>query len=221
MTRSASAVVVRVVVAGGLTFGRYAIRQALQDRPDIVVVGEAEGIAEAAREVQEGEARVLIYDASADVDRGLRSAAAIHRRAPRAGVVVVTDVPSRERPAGALRVSEDVSEILGPETTRDQLIGAVLRVAASEDAPRGIVHEARRRAGPGNGRRAGSRPPLNHAEVSVARAIAEGDTDREIADRLAIPVATVKSHIRSILRKMGAVNRTSAITAAFRSRVLE
>jgi DNA-binding NarL/FixJ family response regulator len=157
-------------------------------------------------------------------DDGLRSLEVIRRQAPRTHVLLIADDPSGEVLFHA--VSMGVSGVLGCDTTRDELIHAVRRLGSGgtlpeTPRPHDSFDSMRRRGAPRNGRRAGPGRSLNRQEVSVVRAIAEGHTDREIADHLAIPIATVKSHVRSILRKTGAVNRTGAITAAFRNRVLE
>ncbi len=214
----------RVVVAGGRTFGRYAIRQALVDAHGILVVGEAMGGPEAAREARESQAHVLIYDASMGGDNGLRSLEVIRRQSPRTHVLLIADDPSGEVLFRA--VSMGVSGVLGCDTTRDELIRAVRRLGSGGTSPetttpQDLLDSARGRGGPRSIRRSGPRRSLSRQEVSIVRAIAEGHTDREIADHLAIPIATIKSHVRSILRKTGAVNRTGALAAAFRNRVLE
>ncbi|NMO02286.1 helix-turn-helix transcriptional regulator [Gordonia sp. TBRC 11910] len=53
---------------------------------------------------------------------------------------------------------------------------------------------------------------LTGREIDVMRLIALGASNAEIADRLAISVETVKSHVKKILRKVGAVNRSEAIS---------
>lgn len=62
--------------------------------------------------------------------------------------------------------------------------------------------------------------PLSQREEMVVRAMASGDTDSEIARNLGVAVPTVKTHVRSILRKTNSRNRTAAIATAFRVGVL-
>ena len=81
--------------------------------------------------------------------------------------------------------------------------------------------------GPIGQRLAGERPPAGHRpdsweerpersltprEREVLGLIAEGARDREIADQLVLTESTVKSHVQSILRKLGARNRTEAVS---------
>ena len=55
---------------------------------------------------------------------------------------------------------------------------------------------------------------LTQREVEVIRLVAAGKTDREIAEELIISVNTVGNHVRSILNKTGASNRTEAAAYA-------
>lgn len=52
---------------------------------------------------------------------------------------------------------------------------------------------------------------LSKRELEVLAKIAEGRTNAEIADRLVIAESTVKSHVKNILRKLGAANRAQAV----------
>ncbi len=56
---------------------------------------------------------------------------------------------------------------------------------------------------------------LTHRELEVLGIMAEGATNAEIADRLVISKSTVQSHVKSILRKLGAKNRTEAVSRYF------
>lgn len=70
-----------------------------------------------------------------------------------------------------------------------------------------------RGAGPGRPRQAHQRgPALSPRERDVLRLMAAGDTNTRIATRLVLSEGTVKTHVRSILRKLGAANRAEAVT---------
>jgi DNA-binding NarL/FixJ family response regulator len=56
--------------------------------------------------------------------------------------------------------------------------------------------------------------PLSDREQQVLRLVAEGATNREIADRLCIAPATVKNHVTNILGKLGVGDRTQAALKA-------
>jgi DNA-binding NarL/FixJ family response regulator len=62
---------------------------------------------------------------------------------------------------------------------------------------------------------------LSSRERDVLRLIAAGNANKQIADKLAIEETTVKSHIRSILSKLGANDRTHAVTIALQRGIIE
>lgn len=73
-----------------------------------------------------------------------------------------------------------------------------------------------------NGVEAGSRPamPLSRREYQVLQLVAEGLENSAIAKLLFLSVETVRTHVKSILRKLSARDRTQAVTTAFRSGIL-
>jgi DNA-binding NarL/FixJ family response regulator len=60
------------------------------------------------------------------------------------------------------------------------------------------------------------REPLTAREVEVLEGLAEGLSNRAIADRLGISDQTVKFHVASVMAKLGAANRTDAVRRAVR-----
>jgi DNA-binding NarL/FixJ family response regulator len=63
--------------------------------------------------------------------------------------------------------------------------------------------------------------PLTPREIDVLRSLAGGGGNREIAQALFISEETVKVHVRHILEKLGAADRTEAVTIALRRGVIE
>ena len=62
--------------------------------------------------------------------------------------------------------------------------------------------------------------PLSERELEVLRYIAEGLSNREIAQRLVLSINTVKSHVRKVYEKLGVHSRTQAVSRASALRIL-
>jgi DNA-binding NarL/FixJ family response regulator len=107
------------------------------------------------------------------------------------------------------RLHPDILGILaGDPDIRDDLTGVLARAKDARGERYGLV--ARRRDS--------DRLPLTKREREVYALLAEGRSNREIANALFISEATVKVHVRSILRKLGARSRTEAAIQATRTR---
>ncbi|MFF2642946.1 LuxR C-terminal-related transcriptional regulator [Streptomyces niveus] len=131
-------------------------------------------------------------------------------------VVVVTTFENDSYVYEALRVG--ASGFLLKRAGAEDLVQAVRLVARSDSllfpaALRGLAAEYAR-----------SRPPaprwasrLTEREAAVLRLMATGLTNAEIAERLGVGPATVKSHVASVLAKTGVRDRTQAVIAAYES----
>jgi len=62
--------------------------------------------------------------------------------------------------------------------------------------------------------------PLTGREIEVLRYVAEGERNRDIADRLSISEETVKVHVKHIMEKLGAADRTAAVSIAIRRGII-
>jgi DNA-binding NarL/FixJ family response regulator len=86
-----------------------------------------------------------------------------------------------------------------------------------------VVHAGRRRVPPEIAADIAERvadDELTEREVEVLRLITEGGANREIAARLHVGEETVKAHVKSILAKLGARDRTQAVTIALRRGII-
>jgi len=62
--------------------------------------------------------------------------------------------------------------------------------------------------------------PLTEREIEVLRRIAEGDRNRDIGERLVIAEETVKVHVKRIMEKLGAKDRTQAVAIGIRRGII-
>ena len=129
-------------------------------------------------------------------------------------IVVVTTFENDSYVYDALRVG--AAGFLLKRADADALVGAVRLVARSDT----LLFPAAVRALATEHARASPAPPawvarLTGRESEVLRHIAGGLTNAEIARRMGVGAATVKTHVASVLAKTGARDRTQAVIAAY------
>ncbi|ALO07509.1 Two-component system response regulator [Streptomyces venezuelae] len=208
---------VRVVLADDERMVRTALRVILDAEPDLEVVGEASTGAEAVSVVRAARPDVVLMDVRMPEIDGIRATEQIlsgMAEPPR--IVVVTTFENDSYVYDALRVG--AAGFLLKRAAAEELVSAVRLVARSDSllypaAVRGLAAE--------HARRAPAAAPwvarLTEREAEVLRQVATGLTNSEIAERIGVGPATVKSHVAAVLAKLGARDRTQAVILAYES----
>ncbi|MEW2395023.1 response regulator transcription factor [Streptomyces sp. NPDC046862] len=208
---------IRVVLADDERMVRTALRAILSAEPGLEVVGEAATGAEAVSVVRELGPDVVLMDVRMPEIDGIRATEQILTTLdapPR--VVVVTTFENDAYVYEALRVG--AAGFLLKRADADELVQAVRLVARSDSvlfpsAVRALAAEHAR----GRRRRAPWVARLTGRESEVLRSMAAGLTNAEIAARMGVGPATVKTHVAAVLAKTGARDRTQAVIAAYES----
>ncbi|MFJ8663770.1 response regulator [Streptomyces sp. NPDC093795] len=210
--------VIRVVVADDERMVRTALRVILDAEPGLQVVGEASTGAEAVSVVRAERPDVVLMDVRMPEIDGIRATEQIlagMAEPPR--IVVVTTFENDSYVYDALRVG--AAGFLLKRAAAEELVGAVRLVARSDSllypaAVRGLAAEHARHRAP-------VAPPwvgrLTEREAEVLRLVATGLTNAEIAGRMGVGAATVKTHVAAVLAKSGARDRTQAVILAYES----
>lgn len=194
----------------------------LGTQSDFEVVGEAESGVEALEIVKNIHPNVILLDLEMPELDGVDTLKQLRGDHPDVKVIVFTAFDTDERIVSAVQAGAKGYLLKG--SPRDQIFRAVRVVSEGGSTLEPIVaskllsHIAgEESAGLGQG----LRDPLTTREVEVLELLAQGKTNKVIAETLVITERTAKFHVSSILSKLGANNRTEAVTLAAQFGLIE
>ena len=208
---------IKVVIADDQTLVRGGFRMILDAREDIEVVGEASDGAEAVALVAKSAPDVVLMDVRMPGVDGIEATARIAASGSPARVIILTTHDLDEYVLAALRAGasgfllKDVrpadlvesirivargDALLAPSVTR-RLLDRFAAVLADDSGAAELMQE------------------LTEREVEVLRLVALALSNAEIATRLVLTEATVKTHVSSILRKLELRDRVQAVVFAY------
>jgi DNA-binding NarL/FixJ family response regulator len=211
--------VIRILVADDQALVRAGFRAILETQDDLEVVGEAADGAEAVAIGRELRPDVVLMDIRMPGLDGIEATKRLLRDGDGPRILMLTTFDLDEYVYEAMKAG--ASGFLLKDAPRDQLVGAVRTVAAGDAllAPalvRRLVEDFVRRPAPG------ARPPaelddLTERELEVLTLIAHGLANAEIAARLFVSEATVRTHVTHILAKLGLRDRVQAVVLGYES----
>jgi signal transduction histidine kinase/DNA-binding NarL/FixJ family response regulator len=200
---------VRILVVDDHAVTRAGIVRVLsRSDPAMHVVGEARSGTQAITEWRALRPDVVLMDLQMLDGDGIEAIARIRAEDATANVVALTAFASEELVAGAFRAG--ARGYIGKEASEGELVRAVRAASRGETVVSGPAAE--RLHSHLNGM--GDVVAFTERERQVLLLLERGSTDREIAAALTISVKTVEKHVGSILRKLGAQNRTQAVALA-------
>ena len=206
---------IRVVVADDHDLVRSGLETILLLFDDIELVGQADSGAEAVRLCAAAQPDVVLMDLVMPGMDGAAATREILRRCPTARVLVLTSFSDDALIESAL--SAGAIGYLLKSVSGDQLAAAIRGASVGKPtlAPEAAEALMRRFTAPGS-----LGKDLTARERQVLTLLASGLTNTEIAERLVVSLSTVKSHVSSIITKLGASSRTEAATIAVRHRLI-
>lgn len=214
---------VRVVLADDHAILRQSLRMLLGARPEIDIVGEANDGREAIALCERLKPDIVLMDVSMPEMNGIEATRQLKRSCPATRVIVLSAYGDQDQLREALRAGalgyvikrSDIEELtMAIQMVRRGNTYFSADLASSVDISE-VIYQARR---PGARSDADS---LTSREREVLQLIAEGNTGKDIAEKLYISPKTVEGHKTRIMTKVGAKNRADLIRFALRSGIVK
>jgi NarL family two-component system response regulator LiaR len=217
---------IRVLLVDDHAIVRDGIRALLATEPDIRVVGEAGDGQEAIAEAQRLQPDVLLMDLVMPGLDGLEAIRRIVAQQPQARILVLTSFATHDKVFPAIKAG--AMGYLLKDCDAEELVEAIHQVYGGQSSlhpriARLVLQEvAGGNPGPGakpaESARASSFAvePLTPRELDVLKRVAQGKSNREIAEELVLAEGTVRTHVSNILSKLHLASRTQATLYALR-----
>lgn len=195
---------IRILVVEDHNVVRQGLVALLKSVPDFDVIGEAADGKQGVEEYRRHNPDVTIMDLRLPVMSGVEAIQEIRRGSPNARVIVLTTFDGDEDIYRALQAG--ARGYLLKDMFGDDLLDAIRAVHAGKSRiPAPVAQRLAERM---------SAQELTNRELDVLRLIVAGKSNKEIGRDLFISEATVKTHINSLLGKLGVTDRTQAATTA-------
>jgi len=210
----------KVLVVDDHAMFRQGIRALLEGCEDVEIVGEATEGREAIEKVLQLAPQVVLMDIAMPVMGGLEATRRIQKESPNTKVLVLTQYEDSEYILSLLRAG--AKGYISKTATASELISAIRTVHQGESylypsATTTLIEEYLTRVGGEKN----EYERLTDREREILQLVAEGRTNREIADRLFISIKTVLRHRTNVMEKLGFHNRTELIKYAISKGLIE
>jgi NarL family two-component system response regulator LiaR len=205
---------IRVFIADDHAIVRKGIRAVLEIVPDIEVIGEAENGRDAVTRVEQLRPDVVLMDLVMPEIDGIEAIRRIKDRRPEVRILVLTTFAGEDKIFPAIKAGALGYHL--KDSRPEELVQAIREVHRGESSlhpiiARKVLDELSRPS-----KRPPTPDPLTPREVEVLRLVAQGLGNAEIAEKLVISEATVRTHVSNITGKLYVASRTQAALYALR-----
>ncbi|MEQ2008804.1 MAG: response regulator transcription factor [Limisphaerales bacterium] len=189
---------------------RLGLRSLLEKQPGLRIVAEADSGVEALEQCARHQLDVVLMDVRMPEMNGVSATAAICKQYPAIKVIMLTTYEGDEDIFQAL--SAGARAYFLKTVTGDELVKGIRAVQAGEHClPPEVASKLALHFSTGS---------LSPREREVLELIASGRGNKEIAEQLRLAENTVKNHVKAILEKLGAQDRTQAVSTAIQRGIL-
>ena len=215
---------IRVLVVDDQELFRRGLTMLLSVETDIEVVGEASDGSSAATLACDTAPDVILMDVRMPKQTGIEACISMKDAAPQARIIMLTASDEEDDLYDAIKAG--ATGYLLKEISIEEVADAIRAVVSGQSlispsmASKLLAEFAVLSQAEGQVRDA-STPRLTERELEVLSRVAEGMSNREIADVLEISENTVKNHVRNILEKLHLHSRMEAVLYAVRANLLD
>ena len=206
-----SPTVIRVLTVDDHALIRDGVAALIASQKDMSLVGEASNGREAIEQFRSHRPDVTLMDLQMPEMNGIDALIAIRSEFPEARIIVLTTYAGDALCKRAMKAGAQAYILKG--NVRKDLLDTIRAVRAGKKIlhPEVAAELATHAAD----------DALSEREIEVLSLIAAGNSNKLVADQLAISEDTVKGHVKSILSKLGVNDRTHAVTAALKRGIIE
>jgi len=208
---------IRILIADDHAVVRSSLRTILDAQSNLEVVAEAADGKEAVLKAIETKPDVAVLDYSLPLVNGIEATRQIRTRLPRTEVLIFT-MHDNEKVIEELVKAGARGYLLKSDARRD-LMAAVEALANHRPYFTAKVSEALLKSFITESNRTGS--TLTNREREVVQLVAEGHTNKSVANLLSISMKTVETHRATVMRKLGLSSPASLVRYAIRNKIVE
>ena len=215
---------IKVLIADDHRVVREGLAAILKSKENIVVIGEAQDGQEAVEQTRSLLPDVILMDVSMRRMSGVEATRQIKREFPHIGVIALTMYDEQHYIFDLVRAG--ATGYLLKDTDSVQIVAAIRAIYRGESlihpsVASKILAEFSLLAQKKGRKPSGAEHDLSEREITVLRLVAEGKTNKEVANSLDLSEKTIKNHVRNIFHKLQVYDRTQAVILAIRKGLIE
>jgi DNA-binding NarL/FixJ family response regulator len=211
---------IRILVADDHPVVRDGLVAILSTQPDFLVAGEASNGSEVIERAALLKPDLVLLDLEMPVMDGVQVIRELRELSPPVPALVFTAFDTDERILAAVRAGAKGYLLKG--APREEVFQAIRIVSQGNSLLQPVVaSKLLQHISSAEGENERGFETLTERELEVLRLLGQGRTNREIAETLVITERTVKFHVSAILNKLGAGNRTEAVSIAAQRGLIE
>jgi two-component system, NarL family, response regulator DegU len=215
---------IKVLVVDDHTIVREGTARMLELHPEVEVVGQAGSAREGLDKIRELQPEIVLMDIKMPGVNGIEATRLIKQEWPDIEVIVLSMYDEEEYVVEAVKAG--ATGYLLKDSSQEDLMraihivhsgGSLIQPGLARKVLKEFAHLSRESA-------AGHKAPirqLSDREIEVLQFVAEGKSNKEIADILFISEKTVKAHLRTIFRKLEVNDRAQAVAYAMRKGLVD